>query len=201
MVQSRPASVFGRFLVLKGAVRELWIIFGAKLLAILAYGIMNSTLVLWLSSDLGYSDTRAGLIVAAWSAAMTLFTVLVGSLVDAIGLRKAFLLGFGVEHQEVAGRSGGRKLLHRKLQTRLGFGIGLRGIDQGHQGAGVEQIHRSGEGRHGVVRPRFIGKTAVFEFGVFLQALVPQLGGLRDVVFLQSFEFVGRKRQGRRGTL
>lgn len=96
MVQSRPASVFGRFLVLKGAVRELWIIFGAKLLAILAYGIMNSTLVLWLSSDLGYSDIRAGLIVAAWSAAMTFFTVLVGSLVDAIGLRKAFLLGFGV---------------------------------------------------------------------------------------------------------
>ncbi len=94
---SPPAKSFlGNFLVLRGAVRELWIIFGAKLLAILAYGIMNSTLVLWLSSDLGYSDTRAGFIVAAWSTAMTLFTVLVGSLVDAIGLRKAFLLGFAV---------------------------------------------------------------------------------------------------------
>jgi MFS family permease len=95
--QDAPATSFlGKFLVLKGAVRELWIIFGAKLLAILAYGIMNSTLVLWLSSDLGYSDTRAGFIVTAWSTAMTLFTVIVGSLVDAIGLRKAFLLGFGV---------------------------------------------------------------------------------------------------------
>jgi len=94
--ESPELSLVGKFLVLKGAVRELWIIFGAKLLAILAYGIMNSTLVLWLSSDLGYSDTRAGFIVTAWSTAMTLFTVLVGSLVDAIGLRKAFLLGFVV---------------------------------------------------------------------------------------------------------
>lgn len=99
MTESKTApetSFVGKFLVLRGAVRELWIIFGAKLLAILAYGIMNSTLVLWLSSDLGYSDTRAGFIVTAWSTAMTLFTVLVGSLVDAIGLRKAFLLGFCV---------------------------------------------------------------------------------------------------------
>src|SRR5277367_2077339 len=60
-----PTTFVGKFMVLKGAVRELWIIFGAKLLAILAYGIMNSTLVLWLSSDLGYSDTRAGFIVTA----------------------------------------------------------------------------------------------------------------------------------------
>jgi len=98
MPDSQPdtASFIGRFTVLKGAVRELWIIFGAKLLAILAYGVMNSTLVLWLSSDLGYSDTRAGYLVALWSTVMTLSTVLVGSLVDAIGLRKAFLLGFCV---------------------------------------------------------------------------------------------------------
>jgi MFS family permease len=85
-----------RFAVLKGAVRELWIVFGAKLLAILAYGVMNSTIILWLSSDLGYSDERAGYLVAVWSTVMTLSTVLVGSLVDAIGLRKAMLVGFGV---------------------------------------------------------------------------------------------------------
>ena len=99
MTEATPApetTFVQKFLVLKGAVRELWIIFGAKLLAILAYGVMNSTLVLWLSSDLGYSDKRAGFIVTTWSSAMTLFTVLVGSLVDAIGLRKAFLLGFCV---------------------------------------------------------------------------------------------------------
>jgi MFS family permease len=98
-----PASEVGalrrllqRFTVLRGAVRELWIIFGTKLLTILAYGVMNSTLVLWLSSDLGYTDIGAGSMVAIWSTAMTLCTVVVGSLVDAIGLRKAFLLGVSI---------------------------------------------------------------------------------------------------------
>ena len=94
--RGKRVTFLGRFAVLRGAVRELWIIFGAKLLGILAYGVMNSTLILWLSSDLGYNDADAGYLVAAWSTLLTLFTVLVGSLVDAIGLRKAFLLGFGV---------------------------------------------------------------------------------------------------------
>jgi MFS family permease len=67
-----------------------------KLAGIAAYSIMNTTFVLWLSYDLGYSDERAGFLVAGWSAAMTLFAVLVGSLTDAIGLRKALLLGLGV---------------------------------------------------------------------------------------------------------
>lgn len=79
-----------------GAVRELWVTFAVKLLGILAYSVMNSTLVLWLSADLGYNDAQAGMLVFGWSALMTLFTVLVGSLTDAIGIRKAFLLGVWV---------------------------------------------------------------------------------------------------------
>jgi len=82
--------------VLHGAVRELWLVFGAKLLAYFAYTVMNQTLALWLSSDLGYNDVDAGYIVMGWSAAMTLVTVLVGSLTDAIGLRRTFLLGVTV---------------------------------------------------------------------------------------------------------
>jgi MFS family permease len=86
----------GRFTVLYGAVRELWLIFGTKLLTILAYGVMNSTLVLWLSWDMGMNDVWAGGTVAVWSCGMTFCTILVGSLVDAIGLRKALLLGVGI---------------------------------------------------------------------------------------------------------
>src|SRR5437773_8726520 len=86
-------SFLGRFTVLHGAVRELWITFAVKVITILAYSVMNSTLVLWLSHDLGFNDAKAGYIVFGWSAAMTLFTVLVGSRTDAIGLRKAVLLG------------------------------------------------------------------------------------------------------------
>ena len=89
-------SFLSRFTVLRGAPRELWIMFLVKLAGIAAYGIMNTTFVLWLSYDLGYSDQQAGFLVAGWSMAMTLFTVFVGSLTDAIGLRKAILLGLTV---------------------------------------------------------------------------------------------------------
>lgn len=92
----KQESFLDKFLVLKGAVRELWVIFGTKILSIVAYGLVNSTLVLWLSSDLGFSDVNAGFVVATWSTIMTLFTVAVGSLVDAIGLRKALVIGFVV---------------------------------------------------------------------------------------------------------
>ncbi len=89
-------SFIGKFTVLRTAVRELWIIYAAKFWVILAYGMLSSTLVLWLSSDLGFSDSRAGYIIAMWSTLLSLFTVLSGSLVDAIGIRTAFLMGFWV---------------------------------------------------------------------------------------------------------
>lgn len=86
-------SFLGRFTVLRGAMRELWITFAIKMLAVAAYQVMNVTLVLWLSSTLGYDDRWAGYMVFVWSASMTVFTILVGSLTDAIGLRRTFLLG------------------------------------------------------------------------------------------------------------
>ena len=90
------ARFLGKFTVLKGAARELWVTFAIKLLVIAAYALTNSTLVLWLSTDLGYSDQGALRLVAAWSLLMTVFTLLVGSLTDAIGLRKTFFLGVGI---------------------------------------------------------------------------------------------------------
>ncbi len=83
-----------KMMVLKDAPRELWVIYLAKLLEILSYGLMMSTVTLWLSSDLGLTDTGAGDVVAWWSTIITLTTLAVGSLVDAIGIRKSFLLGF-----------------------------------------------------------------------------------------------------------
>ena len=74
----------------------MWIVFAVKFLGVAAYALTNSTLVLWLSSDLGFSDPKALGMVAAWSGLMTVFTLLVGSLTDAIGLRRTFFLGVGV---------------------------------------------------------------------------------------------------------
>jgi MFS family permease len=90
---TQSASILGKFLVLKGAARELWITFALKFLGVTAYKLMNVTLVLWLSSDFGMSDRMALRMVLAWSLTMTVVTLLVGSLTDAIGLRKTFFLG------------------------------------------------------------------------------------------------------------
>ena len=88
-----PQGFLDKFAVLKGAVRELWLVFAVKLLVIAAYAVTNLTLVLWFSSDLGFSDEKALGLVAVWSGMMTVAIVLVGSLTDALGLRRTFFLG------------------------------------------------------------------------------------------------------------
>src|SRR5512135_951222 len=93
---AEPTGFWRKFTILFGAVRELWIVFAIVLLSNLAYRVVNFTLRLWLSSDLGYNDVQSGLVVLLWSAGLTLSIVLVGSLTDALGLRKTFLLGFAL---------------------------------------------------------------------------------------------------------
>jgi len=94
---AKPVGLGGflaKFTVLKGAQRELWLTFLIKLLIISAYSITNKTLILWLSYDLGFRDQSAGALVGwVWAPAMTIFTLLAGSLTDAIGLRRTFFLG------------------------------------------------------------------------------------------------------------
>jgi hypothetical protein len=86
-----------KFTVLKGAQRELWLTFLIKFLIYTAYSITNKTMVLWLSKDLGFSDQAAGALVGwVWAPAMTIFTLLAGSLTDAIGLRRTFFLGVAI---------------------------------------------------------------------------------------------------------
>src|SRR5437870_6090292 len=83
-----------KFTVLKGAQRELWLTFLIKFLIYTAYSVTNKTMVLWLSKDLGFNDQAAGALVGwVWAPAMTVFTLLAGSLTDAIGLRRTFFLG------------------------------------------------------------------------------------------------------------
>ena len=97
MADDNPAAGFLRkFTVLKGAARELWLTFLIKFLSVAAYAVTNLTIKLWLSSEFGYSDKEALALVLAWSLVMTGVTLLVGSLTDALGLRKTFFLGVWV---------------------------------------------------------------------------------------------------------
>jgi MFS family permease len=91
------AGFFAKFGVLRGARRELWLTFLIKFLIYTAYSVTNKTMVLWLSRDLGFSDQAAGALVGwVWAPAMTVFTLLAGSLTDAIGLRRTFFLGVAI---------------------------------------------------------------------------------------------------------
>src|SRR5438445_5755901 len=86
-----------KFTVLGGSSRELWLTFLIKFLIYTAYSVTNKTMVLWLSKDLGFSDQAAGALVGwMWAPAMTVFTLLAGSLTDAIGLRRTFFLGVAI---------------------------------------------------------------------------------------------------------
>ena len=86
-----------KFTVLRGAQRELWLTFVIKFLVYTAYSVTNKTMVLWLSKDLGFSDQGAGVLLGwVWAPAMTVFTLLAGSLTDAIGLRRTFFLGVAI---------------------------------------------------------------------------------------------------------
>jgi Major Facilitator Superfamily len=91
------AGFIGKFTVIFGASRELWLTFLIKFLIYTAYSVTNKTMVLWLSKDLGFSDQAAGALVGwVWAPAMTVFTLLAGSLTDAIGLRRTFFLGVAI---------------------------------------------------------------------------------------------------------
>ena len=97
VVATGLGGFFAKFTVLKRAQRELWLTFLLKLLIICAYSVTNKTLILWLSSDLGFNDQSAGALVGwAWAPAMTVCTLLAGSLTDALGLRRTFFVGAAV---------------------------------------------------------------------------------------------------------
>jgi MFS family permease len=88
----------GVFAILKlgNAPRELWFTFALKLFSVTAYKILNSTLVLWLAKDLGFSDGQTGVLITTWAISMSVITLLVGSVTDAIGIRRTLLIGVGL---------------------------------------------------------------------------------------------------------
>ncbi len=78
---------------LRGSPRELYLMFFTKVTEYSAYGAANMAFVLYLHKDVGLSDIEAGSFIGAWSISMTLMTVMVGAVCDAIGVKKTLLIG------------------------------------------------------------------------------------------------------------
>lgn len=74
--------------------RELWLIYLATLLEYIGIYSFLQTLPLWLSSDFAMSDERAGWWAATFSTLISLFVFLVGSIADALGVRRTLILSF-----------------------------------------------------------------------------------------------------------
>lgn len=91
------ASIFGvgsfAMIKLSGSPREMGYTFGLKFLSVTAYKILNVTLVLWLVNDLGFTEPSALSLIVGWGFFMTITTLVVGSVTDALGLRKTLVIG------------------------------------------------------------------------------------------------------------
>jgi len=78
---------------LKDSPRELALLFISKIMEYIAYGSANLAFVLFLSSDVGFGDISAGSYIGVWSMSITLTTMFIGSVADAIGIKKTLLTG------------------------------------------------------------------------------------------------------------
>ncbi|HSQ67119.1 MAG TPA: MFS transporter [Polyangiaceae bacterium] len=76
--------------------RELWLVYAVTFLEYVGVYSFLLTLALWLTSDQGMDDKKAGWWAATFSTLITLFLFLVGSLADAIGVRKTLILSFSL---------------------------------------------------------------------------------------------------------
>jgi MFS family permease len=76
-----------------GSPRELYMLYFAKLLEYGAYGAVNYTFILYLRADCGLTDIVAGSYIGIWSMSMTVCSMLIGAVCDAIGIKRTLLLG------------------------------------------------------------------------------------------------------------
>jgi len=73
--------------------REIWIVYAVEILESLCYFSSVLMLMIFMTQDMGLSDTAAGTIFGVFSASMSFFMLFVGFIADAMGIKKALLVG------------------------------------------------------------------------------------------------------------
>lgn len=71
--------------------RELWLIFGVKLLESVAFFAIYTLLIVYLGEDLHYGDVAGGAIAGTWLTAISVMTFVSGFVADSLGIRRAML--------------------------------------------------------------------------------------------------------------
>jgi dipeptide/tripeptide permease len=78
---------------LQDSPREIWLLFFTKVTEYSAYGAAQLAFMFYLRQDMGLSDLGAGTYYSAWSTILTLLTMLVGAVCDAVGVKRTLLVG------------------------------------------------------------------------------------------------------------
>jgi len=78
---------------LKGHPREIYLLFFTKVTEYSAYGAINISFILYLSSDMGLSDVQAGTFMGFYGIGVSLLVMTVGPCCDSIGIKKTLLVG------------------------------------------------------------------------------------------------------------
>jgi hypothetical protein len=77
---------------LRHSPRDMWLLFLYNFVEYSVYGAINIAIILWLSRDCGLGDVAAGSYIAAWSMMLSIMAMVVGALVDTIGVKRTLLL-------------------------------------------------------------------------------------------------------------
>ena len=77
---------------LKQSPRDMWLLFIYKVVEYAAYAAMNMAMILWLSADCGLGDVAAGTYIAGWSMMLSIVNMVVGALLDTLGIRKTLIM-------------------------------------------------------------------------------------------------------------
>ena len=78
---------------LRSSPRDLWLLYGTKILEYSAYAMINMTIALYLTKNFGMGDVAAGTYFSTWSILINIFTIVIGAVTDTIGVKRTLLLG------------------------------------------------------------------------------------------------------------
>lgn len=85
--------VFGPISILwRQSATDLKILLGVVFFESWAYFGFTALMMIWLKDDVGFSDTQAGYLYAAWGVAISIYAILFGGLVDVLLPRRTLIL-------------------------------------------------------------------------------------------------------------
>jgi predicted MFS family arabinose efflux permease len=89
-----PTSIMDGIRTLRGSPRELWFVYVLYIFAEYTYHAVGTVLASYATTEFGYSDVEAGALYGTWGVVISFWHFVLGSSVDALGIKKSLLIGF-----------------------------------------------------------------------------------------------------------